>query len=127
MRAVDTLILLLAVLLFLAVGVWQLIVTLRRLLTWPTAVGTVVDYTLDVSDSNGLKAPIVEFRTPDGHVVRASDRAKVFWTRHRLGKEVTVRYDARNPQRVTVGYLLLVVWPILIVWMLGGLWFVWNL
>ena len=127
MRAVDTLILLLAVLLFLAVGVWQLIVTLRRLLTWPTAAGTVVDYTLDFSDSNGLKAPIVEFRTRDGHVVRASDRVKVFWTRHRLGKEVTVRYDARNPQRVTVGYLLLVVWPILIVWMLGGLWLVWNL
>jgi hypothetical protein len=118
---VDTLILVLGLLLFLTVGVWQLIVTLRRLLTWPAAAGTVVDYTVDHTGANRLKAPVVEFRTREGHVVRSSDHVKVAWTRYRLGKEVTVRYDGRNPQRVSVGYLLLVVWPVFIVWMLGGL------
>lgn len=122
----STPVILVVLTLFLAIGVWQLYVTVRRLLSWQSTTGTVVDYTLDFA-ANGLKAPVVEFRTHEGHAVRASDNIKTAWTRHRLGKDLTVRYDAGNPQRVMLGNFGVVFWPVFVVWMLAGLYFVGTL
>lgn len=84
------------------------------LLRWPVATGTVVD-SIPIGDER-TRSPVVEFRTSQGHMVRASDGVYTRWGKYPAGKTMAVRYDENNPQRVLVGYRRVVMFAILFVW-----------
>ncbi|TQS40527.1 DUF3592 domain-containing protein [Cryptosporangium phraense] len=120
----DTGLLAAGVLLFLALGVWQLVSNVRRLVTWPATTGVVVDNVRTPLGDGSTRAPVVEYRTPDGRLQYGTDRFSTAWTRYRPGRVVPVRYDVRRPQRLVIGYQVTVLWVVFVVWMVGGLWFV---
>lgn len=110
--------------LFAALAVWQLAGNLRRLLTWPVATGTVVDDVVSPLGNGTNRAPVVQYRTPDGELRYGTDRVSTAWTRYRPGRQIPVRYDVRMPQRLVIGYQLTVFWVVLLAWTVGGLVFV---
>jgi Protein of unknown function (DUF3592) len=111
-------VIILTALLFAAVGLWGLIHNVRRHLTWPAATGTVVGHR--PADTNArLLTPVIAFKTHDGRSVQGGDRIGTRRGRYSVGKQVRVRYDARNPGRLIVGYHGTLVFGALFVWCLG--------
>ena len=97
-----------------SLSLWGLIVTLRRTMTWPTAIGTVVGHNVVPLGKHGrnrkqkVALPVVVFRTADGRPIRMDDGTGTTGGRYRVGAEVLVRYDARDPNKVLIGHHTLV-------------------
>ncbi|WP_344649928.1 DUF3592 domain-containing protein [Cryptosporangium japonicum] len=97
---------LLVIVLFIALFGGLTVRDLARMKGWPATSATVVDNVYDPhrgENGGGMYQSIVQFHTPDGRVIRSSDRSWSGRPSYRTGTELTVRYDVNNPERVVVG------------------------
>ena len=80
----------------------NVVLDLRRILTWPSTRGTVIDH---VPPETGGTKPIavVQFTTRDGMTLRSSDGAAYIFARRRVGRRIRVYYDPQTPKTVMVG------------------------
>ena len=108
---------LLAGLLFLILGGWQVVASWRAAVTWPKADGIVIK---NVLLSTSGYVPVVRFVAGDGHKYRFTDAVGASVARYSVGERVRVAFDPEEPSSARIVSSLWRLWLVPAVFTLLG-------
>ena len=119
---------------FLLIGLSQVYSVVQLERSWVSTRGTVVDNVVVARATGASYAPVVDFRTQDGEMVRFTDGVGTIPPDYEVGAEVKVLYDPDDvhsarvaswkrlwlaPTLITTVGLLPILVGVLVVWVVG--------
>jgi hypothetical protein len=107
-----------AALAFFSWAAWSYFSQRRKKESRVTARGTVIELTTQVSDRGSIYCPIVEFTTSSGQQIRFTSDFGSRPASHKIGQDVSVRYDPTDPQQAEIeSALTRWLYPVIFVFM----------